>query len=199
VIAWNGAHYMIPETHQTRTVRLYRADPFPIRWTLVHTMLSGRMFSDASLFRHADRWWMFVETSEPRAHDTLRLYHAEDLEARWTEHPASPIVAGDPRAARPAGRVVSYNGSMLRFAQDCRPRYGMAVNAFAITELTPTRYAECSAAAGPVLAGSGVESAWNGSRMHHVDAHRLDERRWIAAVDGARETTAADVASQVRR
>jgi hypothetical protein len=76
-------------------------------------------------------------------------------------------------------------------AQNCQPRYGTGVNAFEITELTTTSYAERPASATPIVTASGT--GWNASRMHHVDAHRLESGRWIAAVDGAYEVTKADI------
>lgn len=198
VFEWMGAHYMVPEAHQSGTIRLYRADPFPTRWTLVHILMSGRPFSDATLVRHDGRWWLFTETSQPRKHDTLRLYHADDLFGAWTEHPSSPIVDGDPHIARPAGSIVAMDGTLLRFTQDCAPRYGLSVNAFEITTLTTTEYAERPVGGNPVLGGSAVARAWNASRMHHVDAHRLPSGRWIAAVDGALDVTAAEIAGEQR-
>ena len=70
IVEWKGEHYMVPESYQTGTIRLYKADPFPDKWTLVHTLISGRPFSDSTLFRHDDRWWMFTETSPSLKHDT---------------------------------------------------------------------------------------------------------------------------------
>jgi len=35
----------------------------------------------------------------------------------------------------------------------------------------------------PMLGPAG--KGWNAMGMHHIDAHRLDDSRWIAAVDGA--------------
>lgn len=193
VFEWEGACYMIPESHQARSIRLYRADPFPTGWTLVATLLEGQAFSDATLFRHERRWWLFTETSEPRRHDTLRLFHSDDLLGAWTEHSASPLVSGNPLVARPAGRVVATDGALLRFAQACAPRYGVSVNAFEITTLTTTAYAERPVAENPVLGGSGVAGAWNASRMHHVDAHQFAPGRWVAAVDGALDVTLAEI------
>jgi hypothetical protein len=192
VFEWMGAHYMVPETHQTRTIRLYRAEPFPTKWRLVHTLMSGRAFADATLFQHDGRWWLFTETSLPRKHDTLRLYHADDLFGAWTEHPASPIVERDAHSARPAGSVVRVGGGLVRFTQDCAPRYGLRVNAFEITTLTTTEYSERPVSANPILRGSSASTEWNATRMHHVDAHEIDGGRWIAAVDGARDVTAAE-------
>jgi hypothetical protein len=191
IFEWMGEYYMVPETHQTRTIRLYKADPFPGQWTLVHTLITGRVFADATLFRHDDRWWLFTETNPSLKHDTLRLYYADDLLGTWTEHPASPIVDGDPRTARPAGAIVPTAAGFIRMAQNCQPRYGTGVNAFEITELTTTSYAERPASATQIVTASGT--GWNASRMHHVDAHRLESGRWIAAVDGAYEVTKADI------
>lgn len=191
VFEWQGAHYMVPESHEASAIRLYKADAFPGTWTHVHTLMSGQRFSDTALFRHGDRWWLFTQTSPQGRHDNLRLFFADDLYGAWTEHPASPIVDGDPHTARPAGRVVATEGGLLRFAQDCAPRYGLNVLAFEITSLTPTEYVERPARGTPVLGGSGA--GWNAARMHHVDAQRTETGGWIAAVDGAFNTTMAHI------
>jgi hypothetical protein len=180
VFAADGQHWMIPETHQTRSVRLYRASDFPYRWEFHRELIAGELFADASVVRHARQWWMFVECTAHR-HDTLRLYHATDLLGPWQEHDRSPIVSDDPSAARPAGRVVPTERGLIRLAQDCRVEYGTAVYAFNITNLSVEDYVEQPLCAGPILGPSG--SGWNASGMHHLDAARCDSG-WLAAVDG---------------
>jgi hypothetical protein len=172
---------MIPETHQAGAVRLYQAREFPCRWEHVATLLEGPYLADASVFRHGGRWWMFADTSTDQRHDTLRLYHADDLRGPWREHPQSPLIQGDPCTARPAGRVVA-NGRPVRFTQTCEPYYGTAVRAFEVTELTATEYDEREAVPGPILKPSGA--GWNACGMHHVDAHALGDGNWLACVDG---------------
>ena len=116
------------------------------------------------------------------ANDKLLLHFAPALTGPWTEHPASPIVDGNIHLARPAGRVVSMDGRLFRFAQDDGPKYGRQVFAFEITELDETTYREVPVGDRPVLAGSG--SGWNRDKMHHLDAHELAPNQWIACVDG---------------
>ena len=187
VFSWEGRWYLLPETHETQTVRLYEAVEFPLRWRLVHTLLTGGRFSDATLLRHDDRWWMFVDASPEGKHDTLALYWADDLRGAWTLHPQSPLVAGDNRTARPAGRILTHDGKLYRLAQDCRPAYGMRVLGFEITTLTTTAYAERAVDVGPYLTGSGA--GWNADGMHQVDALQQPDGSWIAAVDGWRWAT----------
>jgi hypothetical protein len=191
VFAWEGAWYMIPETNQARSVRLYRATDFPTRWEHVHTLLSGAPFSDATLLRHDDRWWLFTDPSPPFHNSTLALYHSDDLFGDWTPHPRSPLVANDKRSSRPAGRLIRHDGRLYRVAQDCAPHYGMAVRAFEILTLTTTEYEERPASPDPLLGASGA--GWNAEGMHHVDALPLGDGRWIAAVDGWRWATAGEV------
>lgn len=194
VFTWQRTYYMIPETHQTRTIRLYRADDFPHKWSFVHTLMSGQRFADTTLIRRDGRWWLFTETSATMKHDTLRLFSSDDLFGTWTEHPASPLRMDDPHGARPGGSLVSLGASVVRYAQDCSPRYGLSINAFEITTLTTTQYAEVAAPANPLLGPSGM--GWNEAGMHHVDAHELAPGQWIAAVDGWRHATAADIFGQ---
>jgi len=188
VFADEGALYMIPETLDAGAVRLYRADPFPTHWRPIADLLPARL-ADPTPFRHAGRWWLFACPS-PATHDSLSLFHAEALAGPWREHPASPLLMGDKARARPAGRVVAWNGHLHRFAQDCGPRYGSAVRAFRITALSAQVYGESECAESPILRPAG--SGWNGKGMHHVDAWKIAHGKWIAAVDGIRSASETD-------
>lgn len=181
VFEWDGQRYMIPETYQAGAVRLYRADPFPDRWTFVQELIRAPYIVDASIFRHQDRWFMFADTSQKAAHDTLRLFWAENLTGTWIEHPSSPLVRGDPLVARPAGRVLILDGNPVRFTQGCRPHYGTNVRAFEIPRLTTSIYEEREIQDSAILSPTG--EGWNACGMHHVDAHRVDNG-WLASVDG---------------
>ncbi|MBJ7414066.1 MAG: hypothetical protein JHC88_01140 [Niveispirillum sp.] len=179
VFAHDGQIYMLPETLAAGAVRLYRAEPFPTRWVPVADLVTGRL-ADPSLFQHDGRWWMFA-CPTPDRHDALVLYHADDLFGPWHPHPANPLRHSSPSGSRPGGPVVAWKGGLYRLAQDCGPRYGHGLRAFAITVLTPTRYQEVECPESPILAASG--QGWNGKGMHHADIWP-----WaggvIAAVDG---------------
>lgn len=180
VLRHGGDFFMIPETREAGAVRLYRADPFPRRWVHVSDLLTGPTYFDSTVFEREGRWWMLTETS-PRS-DTLRLLSAPALAGPWREHPRSPVVNGNPRTSRPAGRLLSFSGRLIRFAQDCVPAYGSAIRAFEITRLTPQDYEEREIEPAPLLGpGRGL---WNRRGMHQIDVHPYGDGRWIACVDG---------------
>jgi len=179
VFRWNNDCYMVPETTQAGSIRLYRAASFPRQWEYVKDLVEGR-HADPSLFYHQGKWWMFACPS-PQQHDALCLFYSHSPHATWVEHPRSPIVLGNNRIARPGGRVLPWQGGLVRFAQDCYPTYGNRVRAFYISELTSRTYVEHEVSESPVLAGSG--SGWNAFGMHHVDAQYAGHSRWLACVD----------------
>jgi hypothetical protein len=180
VFKWRNGYYMIPETLQSGGVRLYKANPFPVKWSFVRTLIKGQC-ADPSIFYSQNRWWLFACTT-PYRHDALRLYFADDLLGPWFEHPRNPIVEGNHRIARPGGRVLVLKGRVVRFAQDCHPSYGRRVRAFEILRLTPTEYRERELSESPILRPSG--RGWNASGMHTIDAHLTSRGRWLACVDG---------------
>jgi hypothetical protein len=182
VFEHRGEHYMIPETLAPGCVRLYRAEKFPDRWRHVADLVDGPA-ADPSLLCHDDRFWLF-DCPRPYKHDQLRLHVADDLFGPWRLHPHSPIVDGDARLARPAGRPLAFDGRLFRFAQDCREVYGGAVTPIEITRLDLETYADRPLA--PMLGrgSSDPASAWTRDGMHHVDAHQLAPGRWLACVDG---------------
>lgn len=179
VFKWEGKYYMLPESYQDRSVRLYRATKFPTKWELVTKVIDGSKLIDTSILRHGDRWWLFTSTY---SNDTLLLYHSEKLEGPYLRHPKNPIIAGDANIARPGGRVIVWDGRPVRFPQDDEPEYGTAVYAYEILELTPTTYRERRLGKDAILKPSGA--GWNADGMHHIDAHRRGKGDWIAVVDG---------------
>lgn len=182
VFEWMNDYYMIPETWKAESVRLYKATRFPSEWSFVATLLSGDAFFDSSIVRYNDLWWLFSGSNGQGRFDTLRLHYARDLTGPWIEHPLSPIVKGDPRIARPGGRMLVLKDKIYRYAQDCYPTYGRQIHALEITELTTDRYQERRVSDESVIAATG--SGWNGSGMHHVDPHPMANGRWMACVDG---------------
>lgn len=184
VFAWGDDYYMVPESWKAGAVRLYRATHFPTAWSYVQTLVQRNYIVDSSVFYYGARWWMFAETGDNFRFDTLCLFTAAALTGPWVEHPKSPIVSVDPHIARPAGRVLVESNRVIRFAQDCAPKYGLQVFAFEVEELTPELYTERPLVSSAILGGTGA--GWNSHGMHHVDAHQLSNSSWIACVDGYR-------------
>jgi len=177
-----GEVYMVPESHETYNITLYRAVNFPTRWEPVKELLKGN-FSDSTIFSHGGLWWMFTSDRN----DILHLFYSDSLTGDWKEHPASPVVFLDANKARPAGRIVFDGSRLFRFTQDCDPVYGLQVDVYEITELNADTYTERKAMEKPVVSPTG--KGWNALRMHQVDAHRYEDGRWIAAVDGVASYT----------
>lgn len=139
-----GQLYMIPETGQNNGVELYRCTHFPDQWEFEKTLISNVYAVDATLLKAQDKWWLFanIQAEDGSTWNTLHLYYADHpLSDQWTPHPLNPIVK-DIYSARPAGRIFSDNGRLIRPSQDCSVRYGYAVNFNQIVTLTETDYAE---------------------------------------------------------
>lgn len=178
VFKWQSEYYMVPETKRANSIRLYKAVDFPSQWSFVETLIDGVGYVDPSIFCFDGRWWMFTASGK---NDILHLHYADELTGPWTEHPRSPVIEGDPNKARPGGRVLVFDGRIIRYAQDDYPDYGNQVGAFEITNLTTTSYEEKQIRKNLMIKPNGV--GWN-KRGMHIDAHQLSEQEWIAVVDG---------------
>src|SRR4030067_1781528 len=179
VFKWQNNYYMIPDTYSTSSVRLYKATNFPYQWAFVSNLITGLQYLDASIVYYNNRWWLF--TSVP-SNDTLYLFYADTLTGPWVNHALNSIIRGNSDNARPGGRIVNYNGTLLRHAQDDNPTYGNAVHVFEITNLTTSSYSKREIPGSPFLKASGM--GWNSKGMHNVDPVQVSSDTWIACVDG---------------
>lgn len=180
VFKWQDQYYLIPESFEANSIRLYRAVHFPLRWEFVKTLVDQVERVDNSIVHFNDKWWLFAA---PTSNDSLHLYVADDLLGPWREHPKSPIVENNNHISRPSGRVVVYEGRLFRYTMDVDPDVGThLIWAFEVTDISPTTYTERLIKDRPIVQASG--RGWNAQAMHQLDPVQVDEDSWIASVDG---------------
>ncbi len=145
IFTYDGVRYMIPETHQNRSIELYKCTQFPHHWEFQHTLMDNVRAVDATLLQHDGRWWMFVSMAEndhASLTDELHLFYADSpLATRWQPHPCNPIVS-DCRNARPAGAIFEHAGQLYRPAQNAEGHYGHGINLNLIETLNTQSYHE---------------------------------------------------------
>ena len=177
VFEHRGTFYMIPETRQAGSIRLYAAQKFPFDWKLVSTLVEGD-YADATVFFHDGTWRMFSQ----RGLDEMRLFHSDSLESGWKEHPGNPFWEANRTYCRSGGRMLFFEGAWYRFAQDGLQNYGNNLKAMRILRLNDEEYEEMEIDSGPILAAS--TKGWNALGMHHLDAVKIGDGQWLGAVDG---------------
>lgn len=146
VFDWDGAIWMIPETHATQQLEIWRATDFPTGWELARTAMEGVSMADTVIFEHLGQWWMFTNICHDSFGDystELHLYRIDSPMMNEIEpHPLNPVVI-DSRTARGGGRVFEQGGKLYRTSQDnSHGLYGYGLNVMEITRLDMTGYAE---------------------------------------------------------
>jgi hypothetical protein len=129
-----GEIYMTPETHDYRSVFLFKATEFPKKWEPQRFLIRGQYFSDPILFKHNGYYWLFAAVHE----DRLAIYYAKDLGAEFVPHP----INGRSIRGRNAGPVYTDQGRLIRPTMDCRESYGRAVILKEIVLLDPHQFVE---------------------------------------------------------
>lgn len=141
VVEDDGKRWICPEQAEAGRVALYRLlDDSRVAATAEIELLNLAL-RDPTLLRRDGRWWMFGTVEPSATTQELMLFHAEDLAGPWQPHPMNPIASGFANC-RPAGRIISRNGRLLRPAQDSSVTYGGALVLNEIVSLTPAEYRE---------------------------------------------------------
>jgi hypothetical protein len=137
----NGADlFMIPETGEDNSIRLYRPNSDLTEWMFYKKILSGNNYKDSSIFIKDGTLYLFTTIKSEKTL-TLRLYFSDDIDKTWLEHPSSPICSGS-KIARNGGSVFSFNGELYRPVQNCEKLYGENLAMYKISELSKEGYRE---------------------------------------------------------
>ena len=135
VFNYDGSFYMIPESHQNKTVSLYRSDNFPENWQLVKDLKSNVEFVDTNFVELKGVFYWFTYDLNI---NMTRLFFSDSLFEEWVEHNSSPI-----NSNRNAGAIFNdERRSLIRPVQISNNSYGEGVQLLKISTLSKKDYKE---------------------------------------------------------
>jgi hypothetical protein len=144
VFLFNNHWYLVPETHENRTIDLYEAADFPYKWKHKKTLIKDIDANDTTVFYYNSLWWLFtsVGTNLSHANANLSIFFSNSLLSdNWISHPENPV-STKLSNSRMAGNIFIKNKELFRPAQNCQADYGREININKITELGPSVYNE---------------------------------------------------------
>jgi hypothetical protein len=171
----DGQIYCVPESRDAHEIAIYRAVEFPSSWERVAAVATGIDAVDASLVRHAGRWWAFTGVIDGEDTVALHAFHGDAITGPWTAHAGNPLKL-DVRSTRPGGTPFVHEGRLYRPAQDCRRIYGEKVVINEVTTLTESSFAE------EPVATVEAQRGWT----YDLGVHTLSSLGASTLVDGQR-------------
>ena len=175
-----GKVYCVPETCQSRMVRLYEMVGEPHRWEMRQVLLDDVQYLDCSIVKYNDLYWLFGTKARQAGtnHGHLHIWWAEDLMGPWKPHLSNPVKE-DVGSSRPAGTICEHDGKLIRPAQDCSETYGGEIVLNRIEELSPKTFVEVEVSrlkpdkAGDMPDGMHTISSYGAFSLIDGKRHRL--------------------------
>ena len=144
----HGVFYMIPESQEDNSVRLYRANDDLSSFSYVRTLLKKERsadivysYNDSHIYYNDGIYYLFTSYQKDWMY-FQELYIAKDLlKDEFVKHPVSPICVSN-EFGRNGGSLIKYNGKLLRVTQDCHEDYGDNVSLMEILKMDTEQYDE---------------------------------------------------------
>lgn len=137
----DGTWFIVPEMAEWSEPRVYRVSNAGAEDIGALAIECSPRIVDPTLLRWRDgRFYLFGNKLEEGG-DVLRLWSAESLFGRFSEHPASPVRIS-PLGARMAGKLFEADGELVRPGQDNSRSYGDGVFLFRVSTLSSESYEE---------------------------------------------------------
>ena len=138
--------FMVPETHQTKDIRIYRCTEFPLKWKLHKILISGIGAVDTNIFKFNNKYWLFTNLDTSNSSDyssELHIFYADNIESsEWKPHALNPVIF-DSKKARNGGMIYSEKKHTYRvFQKQGFDNYGESIGISRIKTLTENEYEE---------------------------------------------------------
>lgn len=138
VFRWEKRWYMIPETYQSRQVRLYVADVFPYKWHLDRVLLQGVNLVDHALYPAESGMYMVSYDQSDRENSFNRTFYIDMHDQTCEEF----FPEGDWCKERPGGTFYQKHGAWRHVIQDCELEYGEYLHVFQVNEFSREKFSE---------------------------------------------------------
>lgn len=140
VFRYDDNIYMLPETGDDFSVKLYKPSKDLLKWTYYKTLLSGKKYVDSSILFKDGVYYLFTTIYENGDYK-LMLYLSKQIDGEYKIHPSSPIAHGK-NNGRCGGAVFEYEGLLYRPTQICERYYGEGLKINKVVTLTEKDYKE---------------------------------------------------------
>ena len=144
-VFWHqDAWYMLPETHQNKTIELWRATDFPYQWQKHQVLMDNIDAADTTPFFDGTHWYLFTAIKQncKKFGNRLDIFYADDLfSTDWQAHALNPVKVSLLHD-RPAGQLFYHQGQLIRPVQDSIRRYGGGMELRVVDMLSPTDFSE---------------------------------------------------------
>jgi hypothetical protein len=145
VFEYDNQMYMIPETHEKKTIQAYRCIEFPEKWKLDKILLKNIDAVDSTILQYNNKWWLFTGIKNDIESDwnNLHIFYSDNpISENWTSHPMNPIKMNK-RNSRSAGKIYLKDGVLYRPAQiSTIDEYGKGIIINKIEVLNEMEYKE---------------------------------------------------------
>lgn len=138
--------YMIPETHQTKDIRLYRCTDFPKKWVLEKILLNNVSAVDTMVVKRDNLWFMLTNICSAKLGDhqsELHVFYSSKINGdKWLPIESGNPVIFDSRLARNGG-MFYFDGELYRVNQiHGKAHYGKAFGINKVLTLSKSEYRE---------------------------------------------------------
>ena len=146
LIETNEGLFMVPESHQSKDIRIYKCIEFPLKWKLHKILMENISAVDTNIFKFNNKYWLFtsLDSSKLGEHSSeLHIFYADSFDSTsWKPHSLNPVIF-DAKKARNAGMIYSKESELYRvFQKQDFDRYGAALGVTKIKSLTEDKYEE---------------------------------------------------------
>jgi len=142
VFEYKNELYMVPETHEANSIRLYKCIEYPLKWVYQKDILNDICVVDTIIFEYEGRWWLLCNGQKEQSSTLLAFYSDNPLSSNWIPHKLNPLVF-DSMIGRNGGILNTLGKSPIRVRQIAGfNQYGKGFTLSKINQLTPDSFHE---------------------------------------------------------
>jgi hypothetical protein len=143
IFDYKGSIYMIPETKEDESIRLYKAVEFPLKWEFEKYLIKNIKSVDTTIIKIDEVYWMFTnqEIANNTRNTCLFLYKSSSpISSEWIEHKNNPVEFKN--GARNGG-LITLPGKTVRVGQKFGyTEYGRSISMYQPNLISLENYRE---------------------------------------------------------
>ena len=145
LFSYQNELYMCPESHKSRSIRIYKCVEFPLKWEFHKTIMKDVFAVDTNIFFQEGKWWLVSNLDKSKTNDyesQLYVFYSDNpLSTNWIEHKNNPVIF-DSSKARNGGFITDKTGNYRVYQRQGFDLYGESFGVSKIDFISHEEYFE---------------------------------------------------------